>query len=117
MTIDPTAVSVLQDPSFANDPECVRRHIALALHQNRLMKVLHRLRQPVCFSAARSFLAQSWISQTQYDTFMATHTAHSKTNDKYQPDTAMEDPAKDFKPFDYNDTNMNQADGEPAPIQ
>ncbi|KAI8973009.1 hypothetical protein BDB01DRAFT_808356 [Pilobolus umbonatus] len=68
---DPNDPILLKDPKFDSDPEEVRKQTAIMIHQNRLLKVIQRLRSPIRLAVARSFIAQDWITQADHDTFFA----------------------------------------------
>ncbi|KAI8972656.1 hypothetical protein BDB01DRAFT_809448 [Pilobolus umbonatus] len=102
---DPNDPILLKDPKFDSDPEEVRKQTAIMIHQNRLLKVLQRLRSPIRLAVDRPtmilFFASSSVTES-----------NSSSNPKRDTDAQMNDIAANFiqAVSPYSDQAMDQAE-------
>ncbi|KAI8972972.1 hypothetical protein BDB01DRAFT_699126, partial [Pilobolus umbonatus] len=60
---DPTDSKIVKDPKLQWFSDEDQKSVGENIHRARLLKVLKRLHSPICLAAAKSFVAQAWITQ------------------------------------------------------
>jgi hypothetical protein len=115
---NPIAADVFKDPKYANLNDTDRAEQALAIHQQRLIRLIQRLPTPVKFEVARDFLSKEWITNAQHqqatiDAAKDHQTSSHKRNNTGNDNDNTEDNNKDEN-MDIESTT-SQADGQAAP--